>query len=138
MISLARLTFFIGAVTFVFIGALHTYVHLSELAGPGLARRFEAIGPVALQGDEVSAWDLFQGVSLLMGFFSAALGLVLLAALKSAPKGTLPDAAISAVVMVLLGAITAIDALYLSSFQVVGGLVGILLFSLPFGSALRG
>ena len=131
MIKLSRTTFAAGSIAFIFIGVLHTYVHFVELAGDNLRTRFVGIGPVALQGNTVSAWDLFQGTSLLMGFFSVALGVILLATLVHVPRTQVPHWSISLTTCLMLLGISSIGALYLSNFQLIGGLVGILCFGLP-------
>ncbi|MEL6689801.1 MAG: hypothetical protein AAFP28_05725 [Pseudomonadota bacterium] len=131
------MTFLVGAVTFIVIGALHSFVHLTELAGPDLEARFDAVGPVVLQGDSVRAWDLFQGLSLLMGAFSATLGVVLIGILRATDAQTPPPALVSLAVCIQLVVIAALGGLYLSAFQIVGGVVGIALFAMPLFVALR-
>ncbi|MEM8617712.1 MAG: hypothetical protein AAGF20_12370, partial [Pseudomonadota bacterium] len=90
MRTIARLAFAIGAMAFILIGVLHTYVHLAELSGPDLESRFAELGDIDLQGQMSRSWDLFQGLSLLMGFFSTTLGCVLLALLLSGERKALP------------------------------------------------
>ena len=131
MVRLGRVTFLIGAIAFIFIGALHTFVHMTELAGPELQDRFNAIGPVLLQGQDERAWDLFQGLSLLMGFFSMAFGVALIGALMQTPNETTPHPIICISALALLVGIAAVGALHLSNFQVFGGLAGIVCFSVP-------
>ncbi|MEM9852905.1 MAG: hypothetical protein AAF841_00505 [Pseudomonadota bacterium] len=137
MIRLARALYIFVAVAFVFIGLLHTQVHFADLASPALEARFDAVGPVLLQETQVRAWDLFQGVSLLMGFFSAALGLTLIAALITAGRGALPHTTLFLPVIAQLIAIAVIGALYLSPFQLIGGIVGALCLAFPLGVRLR-
>lgn len=137
MVGFSRMTFVAGSIAFIFIGFLHTYVHLVELAGVDLRARFVGIGPVALQGSDVSAWDLFQGTSLLMGFFSLALGFILLATLFQSPKGEVPHWSICATTCLMLLGISIIGGLYLSSFQLIGGIVGMFCFGLPILAARR-
>ena len=131
MIRLSRMTFAAGSIACIVIGILHTYVHFAELAGDDLRARFLGIGPVALQGSAVSAWDLFQGISLLMGFFSAAVGLILLAILFQIPRTQVPHWSISLTTCIMLLAISIIGTLFLSNFQLIGGLLGVLCFGLP-------
>lgn len=131
MTRLARIGFGVGSLAFVFIGGLHSYVHFDELSGTELARRFDAIGPIALQGGHHSGWDLFQGTSLLMGLFSAALGLVLLCTLATTPRNALPHWSICAVICLTLVGVMIVGGLYLSQFQVIGGAFGLICFGLP-------
>ncbi len=135
--NVSRTAFIVGALAFLAIGALHTQVHFAGLSGTGLATRFRAIGPVALGGDEVSPWDLFQGVSLLMGFFSAALGLVLIGIWAEYRRGITPHPLVSAAVIVQLVAIAGVGVLYLSNFQTVGGTIGVALFPVPLWDSMK-
>lgn len=137
MVKLGRITFLVGAIAFVFIGAMHSFVHLTELSGADLAERFDAIGPVLLQGKEERAWDLFQGLSLLMGFFSIAFGIALIGSLWQTQADTVPHALISLSALILLASIIAVGALYLSSFQVYGGLAGLVCFGIPLLAKVR-
>ena len=137
MVQLGRITFLIGAIAFIFIGAMHSFVHLTELAGPELQARFDAMGPVLLQGNDERAWDLFQGLSLLMGFFSMAFGVALIGALMQTPKTMMPHPLICLSALALLVGIASIGALYLSNFQVFGGLAGIVCFAIPLVARIR-
>ena len=129
MVKLARLLFLVGALTFIGIGAMHSFVHVTELSGAGLEGRFDQLGPVLLQGDEVRAWDLFQGLSLLMGAFSIALGLVLLGCWLGSRPRALPHPLVPLAVLAQLLVIMGVGWLYLSPFQVIGGAVGLALFA---------
>lgn len=121
----------VGSVAFVVIGALHTFVHVSELSGAQLEARFELVGTVAVGQDRAEAWDLFQGISLLMGAFSMALGGTNLAALLAGPADALPPAGICASSVAMLACIGVVGFIYLGPLQAVGGPVGMLLFGLP-------
>lgn len=131
MTKIARLTFAVGSIAFIFIGLLHSYVHFTELAGADLQLRFQEIGLVALQGNTKNVWDLFQGVSILMGFFSIAFGSALLGVLGGVSKSAVPNAFVCLSAIVLLLGIAIVGGLYLSSFQVIGGIAGTICFGIP-------
>ena len=128
---LSRTLFLVGSIGFVTIGVLHTFVHLTELSTEALKLRFDAFGAIEVQGASTSSWDLFQGTSLLMGFFSLCFGLVLLAHWSSLSKQTGPNPLICLSALLMLLFIVGIGFVYLTSFQVYGGLFGILCFGLP-------
>lgn len=134
MEKLARHTFRIGSIGFIAIGALHTYVHLTELAGDELQGRFDQMGDIMVQGGNTAAWDLFQGLSLLMGFFSIILGITNLAAQRAAGR---PPVGVSLANVAMLGSIVIIGVLHLGPLQVYGGMFGITMFAIPVIAAVR-
>lgn len=134
MEKLASRTYRVGSIGFIAIGALHTYAHLSELAGDELKERFDDMGTILVQGTDAAAWDLFQGISLLMGFFSVILGVANLAAQRAAGR---PPVGVSLANMAMLASIAVIGMLYLGPLQVYGGMFGIAMFAMPVIAALR-
>lgn len=133
----ARTTYIAGSIGFLFIGALHTTVHLAELAGTVLESRFRELGTIDVNGTTAESWDLFQGTSLLMGFFSIALGFVDLGALQAVGRDALPPVLVAVANVIMLGSIVAIGALYLGPLQVYGGLFGIALFTVTIVAGVR-
>ena len=125
---LARRAFIAGSIGFVFIGGLHTVVHLIDLAGPELEARFQRLGTIDVSGESVRSWDLFQGISLLMGLFSMTIGLIDLGALRSTGPDQLPPVPVAVANITMLMAIIAVGAAYLGPLQVYGGLFGIACF----------
>lgn len=124
----ARRMYLVGCIGFVFIGLLHTYVHATELRGDTLRTRFDALGDIDVNGELATSWDLFQGTSWLMGFFSIAIGISALAALLSHPKGAAPPAGVAATNIVALIGVIAIGFAHLGVLQIGGGLFGIAMF----------
>lgn len=122
---LARTLYIIGSLAFIGIGLMHTFVHFQDLSGSDLERRFDQIDPVMLGEDPYRAWELFQGISLLMGFFAIAIGVINLGAL--AGRAVAPAAVGMANIATLIAVIT-VGFLYLSALQTVGGTIGIGLF----------
>ncbi|MEM1377083.1 MAG: hypothetical protein AAGG69_06810 [Pseudomonadota bacterium] len=129
--NVARISFIIGSTGFVFIGLLHTYVHFQALAGDDLFKRFTAVGTVRIGSMDAAVWGLFQGTSILMGFFSLALGLVLLAYCFGRERGQGMHTSICAITIAMLGAIIIVGSVHLSMLQVYGGIFGIFCFGLP-------
>ncbi len=123
-----RFTFKIGSITFIAIGALHTWTQATSLAAAGIRSDLEAIGIV--EGIDAQAWDLWQGIGFLMGLFSMALGLSNLAGLQGRIDDY-PAVGVCAVNVAMLAGITAIGAVYLGPIQLVGGPIGIVLFTVP-------
>ncbi|MEM8577049.1 MAG: hypothetical protein AAGF60_04285 [Pseudomonadota bacterium] len=134
---LSSIAFTTGAVTFVLIGALHTYVHFVWLTGDALFLRMDALGTVPLGHMDAPVWGLFQGTSILMGFFSLAFGAALLT--HAADRHGRPQvrAALCGLTILLLVGIMIVGGLHLSALQVYGGAFGIICFGLPLITSLR-
>lgn len=131
MERMARRFFTIGSVGFIVIGALHTVVHLMQLSGPQLEMALRTVGGVPVMGAPAEMWDLWQGVSLLMGLFSMALGASNLAGLHAAPAEAFPARGVCAVNVAMLACVTLVGTLFLGPLQVLGGPFGMLMFGLP-------
>jgi len=134
--ALARRFYLAGCFGGVFIGSLHTYVHLKELAGDDLKARFDEFGTIAVSGTMTPAWDLFQALSLLMGVFALTLGLVNIAALMAAANRR-PPIGVCAINIAMLIFVIAMGVLYLGPTQIYGGIGGIIAFGVPIVSQLR-
>lgn len=125
---LGRKTFVFGSIGHILIGFLHTFVQLTDMAATDIRSDLEAIGSVENVG--ASAWELWQGLGLLMGFFMIALGLSNLAGLRGRIDDY-PAAGVCAVNVAMFVAIGVIGVLYLGPMQMFGGPLGIVLFGLP-------
>ncbi len=123
--TITRRLYQIGSLTFIAIGLFHTLVHFQDLSGGDLERRFDQVDPVMLGDDAVRSWDLFQGVSLLMGFFAIAIGAINLGALTG--RATAPPV-VGMVTIAALLAVIVVGFAYLGLLQTVGGAIGIGLF----------
>lgn len=125
---IGRRTFKTGSILFVVIGLLHTFVQLTDMAADDIRSDLQAIGMVDRVGAD--AWDLWQGLGLLMGFFMIALGLSNLAGLKGRID-SYPAAGVCAVNVAMFIAIAAIGYIHLGPMQLVGGPIGIIMFTIP-------
>lgn len=135
--KLARRTYVAGSVGFLLIGVLHTAVHLAELSGASLEAQFRQLGAIELNGRATASWDLFQGTSLLMGFFSVAVGLVDLGALQAVGRRSLPPPLVAMANIAMLSGIVAIGMAHLGPLQIYGGLLGIALFTVGIVANVR-
>lgn len=122
-----RRCYITGSIAFIFVGLLHTTTHLLELSGKPLEQRFLVMGNIDVSGQSVASWNLFQGISLLMGLFSIAIGFGALGGLRAARSGHPPVATAATNVATLL-AIMLIGALHLGPLQIWGGVFGITMF----------
>ena len=113
---------------FILIGILHTVTQLTELSTPELEERYRVFGDIDVSGQTVAAWDLWQGTSLLMGFFAITIGLANLGALRSSADRRPPVVNCLATIVVLLS-ITWVGWAYLGPTQLFGGPFGVVLFS---------
>jgi len=118
----------VGSVGFIAVGALHTATHAFELSGPDLQQRFDELGGVEVSGTVATSWDLFQGVSWLMGLFSIALGLVSLSAIRAASGR--PPLGVCLANIGMLAAIGVVGLAHLGALQVYGGIFGMTMFAI--------
>ncbi len=126
--KLGRRAYLVGSAGFVVVGLLHTVTHLLALTGTELERRFAELGDIEVSGTIATSWDLFQGVSWLMGSFSIALGLVSLNAINAA--GGRPPLGVCLVNIAMLATIAVVGAAHLGPLQIYGGIFGITMFGL--------
>lgn len=124
---IARRLFTIGSITFIVIGGFHTQVHLADMSSADLKAEFDQIAP--LRGTDV--WHLWNGLSLLMGFFAMAIGAANLAGLRARGPEAWPAIGVCLVNAAALVAVGTIGVLHLGPLQTVGGPIGVLLFGLP-------
>lgn len=134
LLRISRFTFKLGSLIFVLIGSLHTFVQLTDLSTLEVKADLEAIGDVP--NLTANAWELWQGIGLLFGFYAIAIGLMNLASLRGRPTPD-PDPAICVINVMVLVAVTAIGALYLGPLQLFGGPAGIVMFGLPIVAELQ-
>ncbi len=125
---IGRRTFKAGSILFVVIGLLHTFVQLTDMAADDIQGDLRAIGMVDRVGAE--AWDLWQGLGLLMGFFMIALGLSNLAGLKGRIDNY-PAPGVCGVNVAMFVCITTIGYIHLGPMQLVGGPIGVIMFTIP-------
>ncbi|MEL6983865.1 MAG: hypothetical protein AAFO29_15675 [Actinomycetota bacterium] len=135
---IGRTTFLIGCITFIVIGLLHTVTQFTTLSKPEVQTAYRAGGPIDVNGSRVDGWDLFAGISVLMGLYSIAIGAFGLVALATTNRADrLPAPGHSAINVVTLGGITAVGATLLGPLQLIGGAVGMVLFGIPLAAARR-
>lgn len=132
---LGRTTFIIGSVVFILIGALHTFVQLTDMSASGIRGPLEAIGKV--ENVDATAWELWAGLGLLMGFFAIALGASNLAGLFDRHGSGQPALGVCLVNIAMLISISTIGVLYLGPLQLAGGPIGGVLFGIPAIAAFK-
>ena len=126
--KIRRRAYMAGSVGFIAVGALHTVTHLLDLKGSDLEARFMELGNIKVSGTLATSWDLFQGISWLMGLFSFTLGVVNMSALKAA--GGTPPLGICMANIAMLGAIAVVGNAHLGPLQVYGGIFGMTMFAI--------
>lgn len=127
---LARIGYITGSIVSILTGAVHTSVHYALMSGSEVQAHMDAFGPLTAMGPDIMLFNLWQGLSYLMGFFAAALGATNLAALYSLGKGAHPSKGVALVNMVMMVGVCWSGIMYLSEFQAIGGPAGIVLFGL--------
>ncbi|MEM1032095.1 MAG: hypothetical protein AAF928_10885 [Myxococcota bacterium] len=128
LVRSGRVLFAAASAAFVAIGILHIFVHLRELSTESLASDLIAVGPVPLGESTVSMWRLWQGVSLLMGAFSVALGCVDLAALRLTAPDRPPPTSVAMLNVAMLTVIAGVGVMYLGPIQAIGAPIGMACF----------
>ena len=129
----ARILFIAMAVASVLIGVLHLLVHFDELATPALAQSLNVDFPLKGQigGNETAnAFDLWQGMSIMMGYTLLLFGLThLVIGLKLSKEECPPIPFIILMILQCVGSVyTGIH--FFGPAQIYGGLFGIICLSI--------
>ncbi len=137
---LGRISFAVGSVIFMVIGGLHLLTQFTTLSSLEVRDAYRAGGLIDVNGTAADGWDLFAGTSVLMGAAVVAVGALDLAGLFGRPAPLGPPKAMAAITIAMLVTIAVVGAVYLTAAQLVGGIVGIVLFGWPllFGRAALG
>jgi len=128
MKKLAKILYGMNSVTCIFIGTLHTIVHYSDLVTDEIKERLDFSASVS--GMETSIWDLWQGMSLMMGYLLIIIGLLNLSIIARLDKDSYPPISASVILIIMLAGVIYAGVHYFSAWQVYGGAIGILLQSI--------
>jgi len=128
----ARILFIAMAIASILIGVLHQLVHLDELATPALAQSLNFEIPLKGQigGEVANAFDLWQGMSLMMGYTLMLFGLThLVIGLRLSKDECPPIPFIILMIFQCIGSVyTGIH--FFGPAQIYGGLFGIICLSI--------
>ncbi len=128
MKQLAKISYGINGITCVFIGILHTIAHFRDLKTEQIQRLLNH--EVVVSGTEANIWDLWQGMSLMMGYLLMILGMIHLLILRRTSKSEYPPVGGSVLMILMLIGVIYTGYYYFGAWQVSGGTAGIMLQSI--------
>jgi len=135
MKKLARVLYGMNSITCIFIGVLHTYAHYNELATDVIKELLNH--NITVTGQEANIWQLWQGMSIMMGVLLIFVGLLHLLLLSKVKRENYPSIGGSILMILMLLSIMYVWNLHEGPWQVYGGAFGILLQSVCLGFSIR-
>ncbi len=127
MKTLAKLLYGANAVTCIFIGVMHTVAHYADLKTENIKTLLNHKIPVS--GTEAYIWDLWQGMSLMMGFLLIVIGILHLSIIQRIKKAEYPPISGSLIMIFMLVGVIYAGVNFFDKWQVYGGIFGILVQS---------
>lgn len=123
MKKLSKALYGMNAVTNIFIAVMHTMAHFKELVTDEIQNHLNH--DIVVTGIESNVYDLWQGMSLMMGFNLFFIGVLHLYILLRTPKTAYPPIGGSIIMILMLMVVVVIGNAYFSQWQVYGGIIGI-------------
>ncbi len=133
---IARILYSVNCTACIFIGSLHTLVHFQELRSDLIASKLGFEAPV--QGLMANVFNLWQGMSLLMGIFIILLGLSHFVILSISGKNSFPPISSSLIFVLMQGFVIYAGLNFFTTWQVYGGSIGMLLQFIVITLCLKG
>jgi len=128
MKKIAKIAYCINGITCVFIGVLHTIAHYTDLKTESVKKLLNH--EIIVSGTNSNIWDLWQGMSLMMGFLLIIIGMLHLLILTSIKKNDYPPLGISLIMIFMLLGVIYTGYNFFGAWQVSGGIAGIILQSI--------
>ena len=135
MKNLAKALYGINSITCIFIGVLHTIVHFQDLVTDEVRTTLDQ--SILVSGTESNIWNLWQGMSLMLGYLLIIIGLLHLFILFKTKKEAYPPIGGSLIMILMLSGVIYVGYYYFGSWQVEGGIGGIIVQSLCIILTLR-
>ena len=126
-LKLSRGLFLLNGITSILIGVTHTYAHYAELVSDDIRRRLDK--EIVVMGSDSNIWDLWQGMSLMMGILLIIVGLMMVMTIWNLKKAQYPPLNISLIFILMLITVVYSGVNYFGTAQVYGGIAGIVLQS---------
>lgn len=136
MIKTTRIIFLIFSVIMpILIGALHTYVHFTELLTPEV---FEHLKPtVLINGKQTPLWNAWGLVSFMMGASFILIGLLNLIAFRKLDKLAPPPIANSVIIVLFLICVIYAAHTFHAPEQFYGSIVGLVFMTISIFLSLK-
>lgn len=128
MTKLAKILYGMNSVTCIFIGLLHTYAHYTDLITADVKKLLNHDIVVTRQASNI--WDLWQGMSLMMGFLLIIVGLLHLLIISRLKNEDYPPIGASVIMILMLVGVIYSGVYFFGALQVYGGIGGISLQSI--------
>lgn len=126
-LKLSKGLFLLNGITSILIGLAHTYAHYDELVTNQINQWLDK--DIVVTGIQSNIWDLWQGMSLMMGILLIIVGLISVCVIWNLKKGEYPPMNISLVIILMLIAVVYSGVNYFGDAQLYGGIAGIIIQS---------
>lgn len=126
-LKLSKGLFLFNGITTILIGLTHTYAHYAELVSDDIKRTLDK--EIVVMGTESNIWDLWQGMSLMMGILLVIVGLIMIMTILNLKKTEYPPINISLIFILMLITVVYSGINYFGAAQVYGGIFGIIVQS---------
>jgi len=123
-IKLSKGLFLLNGVTSILIGLLHTYAHFDELVTPAVKSTLDK--PLVVMGADSNIWNLWQGMSFMMGHSFVLFGITHLVIGLRLNKDECPPIPFIILMMISCAGAVYTGYYFFGPAQLYGGLFGIL------------
>ncbi len=123
--TIAKALYLVNSITSIFIGLLHTYAHFTELVTEEVKGQINY--PIVVSGTQSNIWDLWQGMSFMMGILLIIVGLLHLLILKGVDEKSFPPVGGSLLMILMLLFVIYAGFSFFGSMQIYGGSAGLIL-----------
>lgn len=123
-LKISKGLFVLNGITSIFIGLAHTYAHYNELITSEINTWLDK--DIVVMGTESNIWDLWQGMSLMMGVLLIIVGLISVLIIWNLKLGEFPPVNVSLVVILMLAIVIYSGINFFGEAQVYGGSMGII------------
>ncbi len=124
-IKTAKALYLFNSITSIFIGLMHTYVHFDELVSDPIKEQINI--PLMVAGQESNIWELWQGMSFMMGILLIIVGLLHLFILSGVGKKDFPPIGGSLIMILMLLFVIYSGVKFFGNMQIYGGSAGLIL-----------
>jgi len=125
MKKVARGIYWYNGIAFLFVGALHTFTHYQQLLTPSLKTMMDH--GLKVNGESSNVWELWQGMSLMMGLSFIIIGLFNLSTILNIARENYPPINTTLTMILMCLFVTYSGYHFFSPIILGGGVFGLLL-----------